>query len=165
MKLSFFKEYGKSLVSVGVAALVAARTALSGDDGISPEEWVQIGIASTGAVLTYVVPVIPQYRWSKSLANAIMAALLALSTVILGGVDLNEIVVVVLAALGVGGVQLAPAVSGNGVEAPAGISDTPPDTHDDFPDPEEFPDGDSLESTDFGDESDFDATQVEDGEH
>jgi len=110
-----FSKYGKSLVAVLAAALTVAYGALSGDQHIDPEEGVQIAIAAATAVGVFLVPLVPQYRWAKTGVAAVLAVLQVLTTVILGGLDSNEWIAVVLAALTVLGVGVAPAVSGNGV--------------------------------------------------
>lgn len=107
--------YGKAIVAIVAAVLTIAYGALSGDQRIDAEEWVQIGIAAATAVGVYLVPLAPRYRWGKTAVAAVLAVLQALATVVLGGLDASEWIVLALAAATVLGVTAAPAVSGNGV--------------------------------------------------
>lgn len=110
-------KYGKAAVAVVGAALVVAYSALTGDQHIDSEEGVQIAIAGTTAVGVYLVPLAPQFRWGKTAVAALLAVLQVLATVILGGLDPNEWIALVLAALTVLGVGAAPAISDNGIAA------------------------------------------------
>ena len=110
-----FQRFGKALAAVAGAALTVAYGALSGDQHIDPEEAVQIAIAAATAIGVYLVPLAPQYRWGKTAVAAVLAVLQVLATVILGGLDSNEWIALLLAALTVLGVGAAPAVSDNGV--------------------------------------------------
>jgi hypothetical protein len=109
------RKYGKALAAVAGAALTVAYGALSGDQHIDPEEGVQISIAAATAVGVYLVPLVPEYRWAKTAVAAVLAVLQVLATVILGGLDSNEWIALLLAALTVLGVGVTPAVSDNGV--------------------------------------------------
>lgn len=109
------QQYGKAIVAIVTAALTAAYAALSGDQRIDAEEWVQIGIAAATAVGVYLVPLAPQYRWGKTAVAVILGVLQALATVVLGGLDTSEWIVLALAAATALGVVAAPAVSGNGI--------------------------------------------------
>ena len=123
------KKYGKALAAVVGAALTVAYGALSGDHHIDPDEAVQIAIAAASAIGVYVVPLTPQYRWGKTAIAVILAVLQVLTTVVLGGLDSNEWIALVLAALTAAGVGVAPAVSSNGVsnrpETPEKVTRTP----------------------------------------
>lgn len=110
-----FGRFGKPLASVVVAALVAAKVALSG--GITADEAVIIALALANAVLVYIVPLVPEYRWAKSLVGVFIAVLTALTTLILGGLDGQEVILLILAAAQAAGVVVAPAVSDNGVSS------------------------------------------------
>jgi hypothetical protein len=109
------QQYGKAIVAVIAAALTVAYAALSGDQRIDAEEAVQIGIAAATAVGVYLVPLAPRYRWAKTAVAAVLGVLQALATVVLGGLDASEWIVLALAAATVLGVGASPAVSGNGV--------------------------------------------------
>lgn len=120
----FLKKYGKAIVAVIGAALTVAYGALNGDQHIDPEEGVQIAIAGSTAVGVYLVPLVPEYRWAKTAVAAMLAVLQVLATVILGGLDQSEWIALVLAALTVLGVGVAPAVSDNGVGSSRTIDGT-----------------------------------------
>jgi len=107
-------KYGKAIAAVVGATLVVVHAALS-DQRITAEEWVQVAIAGVTAVGVYLVPLAPKYRWGKSAVAVLLAVLQALTTVILGGLDTREVIVLVLAGLTAAGVVVAPAVSDNGI--------------------------------------------------
>lgn len=114
-----FQTYGKALAAVLVALLTVAYGALSGDQHIDPDEAVQIAIAAATAVGVYLVPLAPQYRWGKTAVAVVLSVLQVLTTVILGGLDANEWIALVLAAATVLGVGVAPAASDNGIRSKA----------------------------------------------
>jgi hypothetical protein len=107
--------YGKAIAAVVFAVLTAAQVYLGGDNRIDGEEWVQLGIAAATAIGVYLIPLAPQYRWAKTAVAVLLSVLQALATVVLGGLDTNEILVLVLAGLMALGVGVAPAESNNGV--------------------------------------------------
>lgn len=109
------QKYGKAIAAVVAAALTVAYGALSGDQHIDPDEWIQIAIAVSTAVGVYVVPLAPGYRWGKTAVAVVLSVLQVLATVILGGLDANEWIALALAGLTVVGVSAAPAVSDNGI--------------------------------------------------
>ncbi|MFC6019786.1 hypothetical protein ACFP2T_26705 [Plantactinospora solaniradicis] len=111
------RKYGKALAAVAGAALTVAYGALSGDQRIEPDEAVQITIAAATAISVYLVPLTPQYRWAKTAVAVALSVLQVLATVILGGLDSNEWIALLLAALTVVGVGAAPAVSTNGTSS------------------------------------------------
>jgi hypothetical protein len=117
-----FQTYGKALVAVIAAALTVAYGALSGDQHIDPEEGVQIAIALATAAGVYLVPLAPQYRWGKTVIAVVLSVLQVLTTVILGGLDSNEWIALVLAAATVLGVGAAPAASDNGIRSKAPVA-------------------------------------------
>ncbi|MFI7073547.1 hypothetical protein [Micromonospora sediminicola] len=110
-----FNKYGKAIASTFFAALVAVYAASSGDNHIEPTEWVAVAIAFAGALGTFVVPLAPEYRWGKTAVNTLLAVLQVLATLILGGLDSNEWILLLLTAGQALGVVVAPAVSDNGV--------------------------------------------------
>lgn len=105
------REYGKAIVAVVIAAIVVAYQALTGDHHVDPVEWVQIAIAAVTAIGVYVVPLAPGARWSKSAVAAVLAALQILTTAILGGLGVDEILLMVITAAGALGIYVAPAMS------------------------------------------------------
>lgn len=113
--MPIIERYGKAVAAVVAAALAIAYTALSGDQRIDAEEWVRIAIAAVTAIGVYLVPLFPQYPWSKTALAVALSMLQVLVTVILGGVSADEWIAIVLAGLTVLGVGAAPAASSNGV--------------------------------------------------
>jgi len=105
------REYGKALVAVLVAAVVVAYQALTGDHHIDAVEWVSIAIAGVTAIGVYVTPLAPQAKWSKSAVAAVLAVLQVLTTAILGGVGVDEILLMLITAAGALSVYVAPAMS------------------------------------------------------
>ncbi|HEY0696491.1 MAG TPA: hypothetical protein VGD43_01630 [Micromonospora sp.] len=112
--MDFARKYGKALASTFFAVLVVVYAMTSGDDHIDPVEWVAVAIAFTNAVGVYLVPLAPQLRYGKTVVGVALAVLQMLTTVILGGIDSNEWILLLLAAGQALGVSIAPATSGNG---------------------------------------------------
>jgi hypothetical protein len=118
--------YGKSIVAALYAVAVVAVAQLSGDHHVDASEGVAIGIALCTALLTYIVPLVPSAPWTKTAIGAILAGLQVATTVIVGGVDSNDWLLIAFAVASALGIQLAPAVSprtatavGFGSDAPA----------------------------------------------
>ncbi len=122
---SRLRKFGKALVATAYAGGVAAYAALSGDQHIDPDEGLSIVIAVLTAAGVWLVPLAPQYRWTKTAVAGLLAAAQAATVVILGGLDPNEIVLIVLAGAAVLGVGAAPAVSNNGVAAGKAVDGKP----------------------------------------
>lgn len=110
----FMVRYGKPLFSVFVAVLITVKS-VYGDQHIDPAEGVVIALSFTNAGMVWLVPLFPGYRWLKTAVGVTIAALTALSSVILSGLTLDEAFLVVASALQALGVAVAPAVSSNGV--------------------------------------------------
>ncbi len=116
----FFHRYGKAIAATVFAALTALYAVSSGDDRVDPDEWVAIAIATVSAVGVYLVPLAPRYRWAKTAVAALLAGLQVLATVILGGLDADEWLLVLIAVGQALGVAVAPATSDNGVASRPG---------------------------------------------
>jgi len=112
-----FQKYGKALASAFFAALVVVYANASGDHHLDATEWVAVAIALTGAVGTYVVPLAPRFRWGKTAVNTLLAVLQVLATLILGGLDPNEWILLLLTAGQALGVAVTPATSDNGISS------------------------------------------------
>ena len=116
-----FQTYGKSIVAFLYAVAVIAVPFFSGDNRVDPSEGVAICIAVCTAALTYLVPLVPSATWTKTAIGAVLAGLQVLTTVIVGGVDANDIMLIVLAIMSFLGIAVAPAVSpATGTAAGAG---------------------------------------------
>jgi hypothetical protein len=116
--------YGKFIVSFFYAVAVVAVPLFSGDRHIDPSEGVAIGIAVCTAALTYLVPLVPSASWTKTAIGAVLAGLQVATTVIVGGVDSNDVLLIAFAILSALGITLAPAVSTTGTGVDWG-SDSP----------------------------------------
>lgn len=104
-----FRKYGKAWAAVLTAAVVAAYQALSGDQHIDPTEWVSIAIAGTTVVGVLVVPLSPAAKWAKTSVGVVLAVLQLLATVILGGIQADELLLLLITAAGAAGIWIAPA--------------------------------------------------------
>ena len=118
-----FKKYGKAITSLLFAVGITVWQGYSGDRSIDPAETVVIILAFGNAALTWVVPLVPQYPWAKSAASAVVAAATVATTLVLDGLDGDDLAVILATAAQALGVKFAPASSSNGVEVGAGFSD------------------------------------------
>ncbi len=105
--------YGKFIVSFLYAVAVVAIPQFTGDGHIDPSEGVAIGIAVCTAAMVYLVPLVPSAPWTKTAVGAVLAGLQVATTVIVGGVDPNDWLLIAFAVLSALGIQLAPAESAN----------------------------------------------------
>lgn len=105
------ETYGKFIVSFLYAVAVVAVPFFSGDHHVDPSEGVAIAIAICTAALTYLVPLVPGARWTKTAVGAVLAGLQVATTVIVGGVDSNDWLLIAFAVLSALGITLAPALS------------------------------------------------------
>lgn len=106
-----WSTYGKAIVAALYAVAIVAVPLFSGDNHIDPSEGVAIAIALCTAVLTYLAPLAPGARWVKTAVGAVLAGLQVAATVIIGGVDGNDVMLIVAAIVGALGIAVAPAVS------------------------------------------------------
>lgn len=106
-----FSTYGKSIVAALYAVAVVAVPFWSGDHHVDPSEGVAIAIAVCTALLTYLVPLVPSARWTKAAIGAVLAGLQVLTTVIVGGVDANDVLLIAFAVASFLGIAVAPATS------------------------------------------------------
>ena len=117
--------YGKSIFAALYAIAVVAVPLFSGDKHIDPSEGVAIGIAICTAALTYLVPLAPSAPWTKMAIGAVLAGLQVATTVIVGGVDSNDVLLIAFAVLSALGITLAPAESPKAATAVGWGSDSP----------------------------------------
>lgn len=106
-----WSTFGKSIVAAIYAVAVVAVPLFSGDHHVDPSEGVAIGIALCTALLTYLVPLVPGARWAKTAVGAVLAGLQVAATVIIGGVDSNDWLLIAFAVASFLGIAVAPAVS------------------------------------------------------
>lgn len=103
---------GKAVIAFLYAVAVVLVPVLSGDNPAPrPDEWVQIVIALVTAGAVYLAPLAPGATWVKSAIGALLAGLQVLTTAIVGGVDGNDVLMIVVAVTGALGIVLAPAAS------------------------------------------------------
>lgn len=105
------QTYGKFIVAFLYAVAVTAVPLFSGDKHIDPSEGVAIGIAACTAALTFLVPLVPSAPWTKTAIGAVLAGLQVATTVIVGGVDGNDMMLIAFAVLSALGITIAPAAS------------------------------------------------------
>ena len=108
------QQYGKSIVAFVYAVAVVAVPLASGDHHIDPSEGVAVAIAVCTAALTYLVPLVPGARWTKTAIGAVLAGLQVATTVIVGGVDANDWLLIAFAVASFLGIAVAPATSSVG---------------------------------------------------
>lgn len=98
--------YAKSIVSALVAVLYATLVVYQSatGDGLQLLDLLPVLVALFGAVLTYVVPNVPQLPWAKAVVNGaltVLAALTQLTADGTSGVTLVAVLVSVVGALAV----------------------------------------------------------------
>lgn len=121
----FFRKYGKALLSLVGAIGITAWQGWSGDRHIDLREGAVVALAFGNALVVYLVPLLPDKPWLKTVAGAVVAGATALSALALGGLNYDEITVVAIAVLQALGIKFGPAASNNGVEVEAGFADRP----------------------------------------
>lgn len=115
-----WSRYGKAIVAVLLAAATAVHAAVS-DSHITPQEAVQILIATATAAGVYLAPTLDAWPWAKTAVAGVLAALNVAVTVVVGGMSSGDWTEIVMAALTVVFVGAAPAVSiGGAVAEPPG---------------------------------------------
>lgn len=118
------QTYGKFIVAFLYAVATAAVPIFSGDHHADPSEWVAIAIAVCTAALTWLVPLVPSAPWTKTAIGAVLAGLQVATTVIVGGVDGNDMLLIAFAVLSALGIAITPAASPKTVTAVGWGSDS-----------------------------------------
>lgn len=111
---------GKSIIAFLYAVAVVVIPFIDGGGAPDSGQWVSIAIAAVTAAGVYLTPLIPQAPWAKTAVGALLAGLQVLVTVIDGGVNGSDVLLIVVAVATALGIQLAPAKSANGVAVPWG---------------------------------------------
>jgi peptidoglycan/LPS O-acetylase OafA/YrhL len=96
------RKYTKTIVQVVVTVLVALAAVWSG--GVTTPELINVFLVAAGALQVFTAPNVPGAEYTKGILAAITAALVALTSVVSGGVAFPELVQIVVAALGAVGV-------------------------------------------------------------
>lgn len=105
------KTYLKVIVHAVAAVLAAVLPLAITNHSLSSSEWVNVAIASVGALTVYFGPNVPGAQYTKGILAALAAGLTVLSSVITDGVsqgELVQILVAVAGAFGVFGVKNSP---------------------------------------------------------
>jgi 2-keto-3-deoxy-6-phosphogluconate aldolase len=102
-------QYSKAIAAVVASVLSALLSALTGDETISPTEWVNVAILGVGAVSVFAAPNVPGARYTKA-ALAVLTAILTLLVAVIadGAVSTSEWLQLGVAALGALGVYAVP---------------------------------------------------------
>lgn len=117
--LTSMKTYGKSLLSfLGLLALVVIPY-FSGNRHPDASEWVAIAIGATQLVGVWLIPLAPQAKWSKTAVSLVLTLLQVLTVVIIGGIDGNDVGILITAVLTFFGVAVTGAIS----PTPHGVPD------------------------------------------
>jgi len=106
-----FQKYGKAIVAFLYAVVTVAIPLYSGDHHIDPSEGVAIAIAACTAALTWLVPLVPSAPWTKTAIGILLAVLQVVTTVIVGGIDSNDVMLIIAAVVSALGIGVAPAIS------------------------------------------------------
>lgn len=106
MKLAALKQY-LPVFGLAVVALLQALYASLDDNAINGQEFLTVAAAFLAALLTYVVPRLPgQLQWLKTAITAVLAVVTTLTLLVPDGVSAQDVVTIVLAALGALGVAV-----------------------------------------------------------
>lgn len=93
-----FGKYTKTIFAF--VATVAGFVASAVSGGITGTEWVNIAIMSVGASQVFYNENTPEARFAKGVAAVVSAGLVALNSVLTGGVSEQEWYVIIAAVLG-----------------------------------------------------------------
>lgn len=102
--MDFIGNYWKAIIGVVVTVLSAVGASLTGDNVVSPNEWVNVAIAGVTAAGVFAAPNVPGAKYTKAVLAVLGAVLTALSSSIIGGVTATEAIQIVVAAAGALGV-------------------------------------------------------------
>jgi hypothetical protein len=95
--------YAKMIAQV-VATVLAALVPYLAVGGLDASAWVNVAIIGVGALAVFAAPNVPGAPVTKLVLSALSAVLVLLASVITGGITLDEVLQLVLAALGALGV-------------------------------------------------------------
>lgn len=100
--------YLKMLAQVFATVLAAVIAALTGDQTITPDEWINIAVLGVGAAMVFAAPNVPGAPITKA-ALSVLAGVLAVATsAITDGITMTEWLQIGMAALGALGVYAIP---------------------------------------------------------
>lgn len=101
-------NYAKSGAAVVATVLSGVVAALTGDNLISPVEWINVSILGVGALAVFAAPNVPGARVTKAVLAVLSAVLVLLVNLIVDGVTVSEWLQLGVAALGALGVYAVP---------------------------------------------------------
>jgi hypothetical protein len=95
--MSLIQKYGKALVPAAIAVVTAAQAPVS-DGKITVQEVITFLVAVNAAVGVYVAPNLT-YKYAKTVVGVANAVLLALASVVIGGINAHDVTELLLAGL------------------------------------------------------------------
>lgn len=105
--------YAKSALALVATVISGIVAALTGDNIVDAQEWINVGLLLFGAAAVFTAPNVPGARYTK----AILAVLTAVFTLgvnfVLGGFELTEVLQLVVAGLAAVGVYRVPNAADN----------------------------------------------------
>ncbi len=119
------QKYGKSIVSFLYGIFVVVMPLVSDDKHIGSSDGVAILVAALQLALVWLVPLAPQAPWVKTVVGAALAGAQVLAAQLLGGIDGNDVALIVASIMSALGIWLAPAESPKAVTAVGWGSDSP----------------------------------------
>lgn len=109
--------YAKACAAVLATILAGVVGALTGDNVISPVEWINVAILAVGALAVFAAPNVPGASITKAVLAVLSAVLVLLVNLIVDGVTVSEWLQLGVAALGALGVYAIPNQGGARVVA------------------------------------------------
>lgn len=100
-------KYAKLFAMVATTVLVALVPFLS-DNVVTGAEWINIAIIGVGAAAVFAAPNVPGARYTKAVLAVLSAVLVLLASFITNGLNVSEVIQLVIAAAGALGVYAVP---------------------------------------------------------
>jgi hypothetical protein len=111
MNPNLWDKNGKAIVAAAFAVYTVVIGMWSGDKHVDPAEGIIIALSVGNALIVYIIPLTKSFSGVKSVVNALMAGLLVAQTQIAGGIDANDVMLIIGAIVATLGVVVAPAFS------------------------------------------------------
>lgn len=123
------QKYGAALISIALVAFAFLKTAFAGDGILDAAEVWQLVALVAGAILTFLLPLVP-LAWAGALKTG-AAAVAALATAIIpfalqGTLTYEQIAIVALAVLNALGVEIGVQARASGIVTHAAAAGSPP---------------------------------------
>lgn len=97
-------KYTKAILAVIATVAAGLIAALSGDETISNQEWVNVAILAVGSLGVFAAPNVPGAQYTKAILAVLTAGLTVLASAIVGGLTTTEMLQILVAGLGAVGV-------------------------------------------------------------